>query len=496
MVIEAFIQACQNFGDLWFLLAICAGTIIGLIFGLLVGVGALLATSLILPFIFGIQPEYALALMVAASAVTYTGGSITAILLNVPGTEASAATLLDGFPMTQHGEAGRALGAALVSSGLGGLVTPFIALATIPLILPIVFAVRSADMVFIILLGISFIAILGRGSMIKGVISGGIGLILSLVGYHVTTGMMRFTFGITGLHMGIGIVSLGVGLFAIPEMIVLSAHGGTIAQAGAIVKGMKGIIRGAKDVFAHWTLWLRSSIIGYIVGIIPGIGGVVAMFIAYGQAKQSSKYPEKFGTGIVEGVIAPEAANNAKEAGALLTTLALGIPGSGVMAIFLAAFLILGLIPGPQMMTEHLDLSISLLLVVVAANVLGTSICMLGAPYLAKIAFTPSRVLVPLVWAIALIGAFAYRELFSDVIFALIFGLVGLAMKEFDYNRAALFLGFCLGSFFEKYLFISLDVAGPLFFVRPISLTLIFIMIGASTFRPVKRMLERRFKRG
>jgi len=492
MILEAFAQALQNFGDLGLLVFMVGGVITGLIFGIIPGIGGLLAMALFLPFIFVMRPEDALPFLVAVSAVCYTGGAITAILLNIPGQEPSAATLIDGYPMTQKGEAGRALGAALTSSGLGGVVTVFVALAMIPLILPMVMAILSADLVFIILLGIAFMGVLTTGSQIKGLVSGGLGLLISLIGFVAITGEPRFTFGSVYLYEGVALVPLILGIFAIPEMIALAVEGGTIAKTEVVIKGMRDVWDGAKDVLRHWTVWLRSTIIGYIIGIVPGIGATAATFIAYGQAKQTSKHPEKFGTGTVEGVIAPESANNAKEAGSLLTTLALGIPGSAAMAILLGAFMMLGLLPGPEMMTKHLDLSLTLLLVIIVANILAVAICFPAAPRLARVATVPGRILIPLVLVIALVGVYAYREFFSDVIVALVFSVLGLAMRRFGFNRPALVLGYVLGGLFEHYLFIALAVSGPLFFVRPISLTVIFIIIALFTFGPVKNLVQRR----
>jgi TctA family transporter len=362
----------------------------------------------------------------------------------------------------------------------------------IPLVLPMILAIVSADMVFIILLGLAFMGALTTGSRIKGLVSGGLGLLVAFIGVQTVTAGARFTFGSDYLYAGIGLVPLLLGIFAIPEAIGMAVEGGTIAKTRVIIKGMHDVWEGAKDTFRHWTVWLRSTIIGYIIGIIPGVGAMAATFIVYGQAKQTSKHPERFGTGIVEGVIAPESANNAKEAGALLTTLALGIPGSASMAILLGAFLMLGLIPGPEMMTEHLDLSLTLLLVIVVANLLAVAICFPAAPYLAKVAYIPSRILVPLVLVIALVGVFAFRELFNDVIVTAIFSVLGIAMRRFGFNRPALVLGFVLGGLFEKYIFIAYRVAGPLFFMRPISLTLIFIIIALFTYGPIKNLFQHR----
>lgn len=492
MILAAFAQILHYFGDVRVLLFITGGVIVGLIFGIVPGIGPLNAIALVLPFAFAMRPEDALPLMVALGSVGYTGGAITAILLNVPGTGPNAAALIDGFPMSQKGEAGRALGAALTSSGAGGVVAVFAALGMVFLVVPMVMAIRSADMVFVVLLGIAFITSLATGAVVKGVVSGGLGLLLSFVGYQAMTGVPRFTFGSLYLYDGIRLIPIALGLFAIPEMVILAARGGAIAETVGVPKGMRDVWEGAKDVFHCWSAWLRGVIIGYIVGIIPGIGAETASFVAYGEAKRTSKHPERFGSGIVEGVIAPQSADNACVSGALLTTLALGIPGSATMALLLGGLVMVGLIPGPEMITKHLDLSLTLLVVVAVSNIMGSGICLLLAKYLAKIAYIPSRILVPLVLVITFVGIFAYKQDFKDLMACLVIGALGLAMRRLGFNRPALFLGYIMGSLLEGYLFIALRVAGPLFFLRPISLTLIFAMIALFTFGPIKNLFQRR----
>ncbi len=492
MVLEAFGHALQSFGSAELWLFIVIGVILGLVFGIIPGVSNILGMALILPFVFTMTEWQVLPLMAAMMSVGFMGGSITAILLNIPGTAPNAATLIDGFPMSQKGEAGRALGAALTASGVGSIFSAFIALAMVPLVLPMVMALRSADMVFIILLGLSFIGILGSGSMIKGLVSGGLGIMFSFIGLDLVRAFPRFCFDSIYLFDGIPFVPVALGIFAIPEMIALGAKGGSIAQAGVVIKGAQDVLRGIKDVFNHWWLCLRSSAIGYIVGLIPGIGAITAVFVAYGHAKYTSKHPETFGTGNVEGVIAPESANDSKEAGSLLTTLALGIPGSAVMAIFLGAILMVGLFPGPEMLTKHLDLSLTLMLIIIVASVMGALFCLPLAPYMSKIAFTPGRFLVPLVMVIVFVGTFTYQELFNDLVVLIIFTALGLALRKYGFNRPTLFIGYILGHHFEEYLFIALRVAGPVFFMRPISLVLIIINIALFVFGPMKRVFQRR----
>ncbi|MFH0914789.1 MAG: tripartite tricarboxylate transporter permease, partial [Chloroflexota bacterium] len=399
---------------------------------------------------------------------------------------------LDGFAMAKKGEAGRALGAAQAASGLANIVTAVFTLALIPLIMPIVMAVRSADMVFLMLLGISFIAVLTSGSTLKGLISGGVGLLISLIGFQPLTAIPRFTFGSLYLYDGIPLIPVALGLFGIPEMIALATTGGSIARSGIVVKGMKDVMRGVKDVFQHIPLVIRSNIIGYVVGVMPGLGASPATFIAYSQAKQTSQHPETFGSGNVEGVIAPESANNACESGALLTTLALGVPGSAPMALMLGAFIILGLVPGPEMLTRHLDLSLTLVWVVAVAGVLGLAFYLPLCPRLAVVATIPGRVLVPLIVLIAFVGAFASRLEVNDVLAVLAFTVIGLAMRKFDFNRPALFLAYILGALFERFFFIALNADGPLFFVRPISLILIAGILAVILYNPLKRLYLRR----
>jgi len=492
MVIEAFFQALQSLLDIGLLLPVFLAVIASLILGIIPGLNGLIGMVLFLPFVFFLPQEQSLPVMAAMASVSFTSGSMTAILMNIPGTEPNAATTMDGFPMAQGGEAGRALGAGLMSSAVGGIITVFIALAMVPLVMPFVMAIRSADMVFVILLGISFISVLGKGTMLKGLISGGLGLILSFIGYHVITGVTRFTFGINNLFNGLHLVPVILGLFALPTALNLAASGGTIARKSVNVEGYQDVLKGVKDVFIHWALLLRSSIIGFIVGLVPGIGGTAATFISYGQAKQISKNREDFGTGCVEGVIAPESANNASASGALLTTLALGVPGSAAMAVLLGAFEMLGLIPGPEMMTKHLGLSLTLLLVIVIANFIAVLICLALAPYVSKVTIIPAHILFPLILSIVFIGAFIYQELLFDVVVLLVFSGIGLVMTKFGYNRPALLLGFILGDLFEKYFFLSLGLGGALFFLRPTCLVLILITIGALTFEPLSKIVRRK----
>lgn len=471
------------------LLIMMVAVVVGLIVGILPGIGGGTMVAIMLPFIFRMPAEVALILLVSLHTVVYTSGGITSILLSMPGEGCSAATILDGYPMTRKGEGGRAIGAAVTSSMAGGILPVFFALAMVPAILPITIAFGQPEMAILVLMGISFLAVLTGGSVAKGMISGVLGLLLSFIGFHSVTGVHRFSFGTAFLYDGIGLIPFILGLFAISELFHLVIEGEKTIAQGAITK-LSGVIEGVKDVWRHKWLWLRSTVIGYLIGVIPGIGAQVATWVCYGQARQTSKYPEKFGTGVVEGVIAPEAADNAKEAGALLTTMALGIPGSAVMALMIAAFFMVGVTPGPRMVTENLPLSLTMLIGIALANIIGGVICLFAAPYLARVASVKIDFLFPYLLVLVMIGVYVATLSTMNFIVALVFGLLGLVMKRYGYSRPALLLGFVLGSLFERYSLLSIKIYGPLFFLRPIPLAMLAIIALLLSYPNLNRIVN------
>lgn len=492
-MIDALFQGALNLFEPTVLVGWLGGTLIGLVIGVTPVIG-ITGVALFLPFIFKMEPVVALPFLLAMMAVTYTGGAITSVLIGIPGTAANAPTIIDGYPMTRRGEGARAMGAAITASGLGGMVTVPLALLMIPLIIPLVLSLWSAEMFFLIVMGLAFLAILGRGGQIKGLIAGGLGIFVAFVGYEIITGTPRFTFGILQLFDGVGIIPLILGLFGMAEVIDLAAKGIPITRMGKLMAGRRDLLEGAKEVFRHFWLWLRCSVLGYIIGIIPGIGAGMATFVSYAHAKQTSKHPEEFGTGRVEGVIAPEAANNAKEAGSVLTTLAFGIPGSTEMVLLLGAFLMVGITPGPGLLIDHLELSFTMMLTIIVANLVGAAICFLAAPYLIKLVNIHPLYLFCIILSIIFVGVFANAETMFSIPLVIFFGVLGFFMKRFDYPRPSLALGFVLGALFEHYLYHSLMISGPLFFLRPISLVLIAITIGVLSFEPIRSSLKRRSK--
>ncbi|UCG65125.1 MAG: tripartite tricarboxylate transporter permease [Deltaproteobacteria bacterium] len=493
-MLEALTSALLSYATLIFWLYLIAGVCIGLFFGLVPGLSGMTALAVLLPLIYGMPPALGLAFLLAAHAIVYTGGSVTAVLLSIPGAPANAATLIDGFPMTQQGKASQAVGAAVTASAVGGVIGAIALFILSWLIADIVLVFGAPEIFVVVLLGILFISVLGRGSMVKGLISGGLGMMFAFVGYHLVTGAPRATFGWTYLYDGFPLIPLALGLFAVPEMIAL-ARGGTIAQPTATFKtSISDVLEGGKEIFRHWWLTLRSAAIGIGVGIVPGAGGETAPFVAYGSAKESSKNRDQFGKGCIEGVIAPESANNAKEGGALLPTLALGIPGSAGMAILLGGFWIVGLEPGPLFLQEHLEVAYTMILALVLGNLLGSGMVILFSRFLTKIPLIRGNFIVPLILAFSCIGSFIPKSDLWDVLIILPLAALGYALRELGYNRPAFMLGFVLANLAEKYFFITLDSYGwQGFFLRPISLTMIIFLIIYFNYGRIKTFFSRIF---
>ncbi|MDP2645834.1 MAG: tripartite tricarboxylate transporter permease [Desulfobacterales bacterium] len=494
---EAFVQGLFSYAHPTTFGFLLLGTCIGIVIGILPAVGGMVAMALLLPMVFGMERVAGISMLLAISGVSSTGGSITAILMNIPGSGPSVATMIDGFPMTKKGETGRAFGALLASATSGGVLGVCVALVMIPIVRPVILSFGSPEMFFLIVMGISFLAVLSRDSAIKGLISGLMGIFIALVGYQHSTGADRFAFSSTFLLDGLELVPVVLGLFAGVELLLLAVSGQPILPKELVRAGKdlrRQILQGAKDVYVHRWLWFRSCVLGYIIGLIPGIGGDTAVFVAYGQAKQTSRHPEKFGTGIVEGVIAPESASNAKEGGALLTTLALGIPGSASMALIIGALMLHGVIPGPEMLRNELELTFTLLWGLALANILGGILCYLIAGYLnlTYLVSVAPRFLVPVILSLVFVGAYVYNNNIADVFVTLAFILLGLLMKKFGYNRPALLLGFILGGYFEDYFWLSVQSKGAFFFLSPVCLLIIAITLSLYAVEPIKYLLARR----
>ena len=439
------------------------GVLIGLVLGVIPGLGGLVGLSLLLPFTFNMDPYTALAFMMGLQAVVVTSDTIPAVLFGVPGTVGSAATILDGYPMARKGEAGRAFGAAFSASVIGGLFGALLLGISVPILRPIVLEIGSPELLAICVFGLSLVAVLSGGSPLKGLAGACIGLMVATAGDDPQTGTLRWTFDSLYLWDGLPVVPLALGLFAIPELADMAITKQSISVNAEDQKrdARFGQLDGIRDTFQNWFLVLRCATIGSFLGAVPGIGASVIDWIAYGHAARTEKgAAETFGKGDVRGVIASEASNNAKEGGALVPTIAFGVPGSASMALILGAFLIHGLVPGPEMLTTRLDVTYTLVWSVAIANVLGAGICFAFANQLAKVALIRIGVLAPVVLAITYIGAFQGSRQWGDIYALLIFGLIGWIMKRLRWPRPPLILGFVLGGLVERYMFISVERYG------------------------------------
>jgi len=488
---EAFVHGLGSIFDPTVFFSMLGAVVLGIIFGIIPGLGGMTFLAVLIPFAFGMDPLLALTVLLAGHAVVHTSGGISAILLNVPGTSVNAPTLLDGFPMAQQGKAGRAIGNAVTASAVGGVFGGIVMVLVLPLLHPIIMAFASPELFLLCILGITFIATLSSASVVKGLIAGAAGVILSLVGLDPITGTSRLAFGSIYLTDGIRIIPIMLGIFAVPEVVNLMVTGKTIAQTGSMATARSDLVQGVKDVFRHWWLLLRTSTIGALIGILPGIGAEVAVWVCYGHAKQTSRHPERFGYGAEEGIIAPEAANNSKEGGALIPTLGFGIPGSAGMAVLLGAFLVLGLVPGPMFLVEHMDICFAMVGALVISNIMAAIICLGAAQHLAKITFTPARLLAPVILGVLVLGTYCYKNTMLDIVSLLVFGAMGYAMARFGYPRPPFILGFILGSLAETYLHLSVKAIGPLFFLRPICLVLSSLLILTLAYPFIRSMLQR-----
>ncbi|MEE9550658.1 MAG: tripartite tricarboxylate transporter permease [Candidatus Binatia bacterium] len=468
------------------------GAAVGFIVGILPGIGGLSTLALMLPFAYTIQePIQAFCFLLGMHAITGTTGDITSILFGIPGEGTAAATIIDGYPMTKKGEAGRALGAALMSSLVAGLEGAIILAISIPIMRPLVLFFASPELFMLAILGITFIASLSGESLLKGLLAAGIGLMLASIGVDPQTGVLRYTMGTLYLWDGLSLIPVVIGLFAIPEIVDLAVRGTSIVEER--VEKLEGVMEGVKDTFRHFWLVMRCGFIGIFIGALPGLGGSVSQWLAYGHAVQSSKDPSRFGKGAVEGVLGPGAANNSKEGGNLIPTVAFGIPGSAGMAILLGAFILVGLNPGPEMLAQHLDITFAMVWILVIANIVTAGVAFLFLNQLAKITSVRGGLLIPFLLFFIFLGSFTAHNNLTDIVVAIIFGLLGYFMVLFGWPRPPFVLGLVLGGIAENNLWISSTVYGANWLLQP-SIIVIFLIIlailGYSVFKPKKRESE------
>lgn len=440
------------------------GIVVGLGVGILPGLGGIAGMSLLMPFIYGMDSVSALAMLVGMVAVIPTGDTFTSVLMGIPGSSASQATVLDGFPLAKKGQAARALSAAFSASLLGGVFGAVMLTGFVVVAKPLILSFTTAELFMFALLGLSVVGVLAGESIMRGVIACGLGLMVGAIGAAPATGESRFDLGIDYLIDGVPLVIIGLGLFAIPEIAELVRRSRPIASSSGLGAGW---LQGVADTFRNWFLVLRCSALGTFIGSIPGLGGGVVDWIAYGHAAQSSKNASNFGKGEIKGVIAPESANNALQGGALMPTLLFGIPGSGSMAVFLGGMVLLGLQPGPSMVTTDLELTYTIAWTLAFSSIVGAAICFFLAVPIARLTFVPFNLIAPFMIMIICFAAFQARRDLTDLLVLFVVGIVGIFLRRFGWPRPAFLIGFVLSSQAENYLYQALQFYGWEFVQRP-----------------------------
>ncbi|MDR7152509.1 TctA family transporter [Hydrogenophaga palleronii] len=463
-MLETMQSAFASLMSLQHLTYMLLGIVVGLGVGILPGLGGIAGMSLLMPFIYGMDPVSAIAMLVGMVAVIPTGDTFTSVLMGIPGSSASQATVLDGYPLAKKGQAARALSAAFSASLLGGvsgaiLLTGFVVVAK-----PLILMFSTAELFMFAVLGLSVVGVLAGASIVRGVAACGLGIMFGAIGAAPATGESRFDLKLDYLQDGIPLVIIGLGLFAIPELAELMRRHRPIASGATLGAGW---LQGVKDTFTHWFLVIRCSALGTFIGAIPGLGGGVVDWIAYGHAVQSSKDSTQFGKGDVRGVIAPESANNALQGGALMPTLLFGIPGSGSMAVFLGGMVLLGLQPGPNMVTTDLGLTYTIAWTLAIASIVGAFICFLLAAPIARLTFVPFNLIAPAMIMLICFAAFQARRDLTDLLVLFAIGILGIFLRRFGWPRPAFLIGFVLSGQVENYLYQALQFYSWGFLQRP-----------------------------
>ena len=463
------------------ILAITIGVIGGILIGILPGLTSTLGVALVIPITFSMPPQVGLAMLGGIYIASTYSGAITAVLLNIPGTPAAVATLLDGYPMSRRGEPTRALALSTFGSAIGGLFSVLALLFLGPVLAKVSLFFGPPEYFLLAVFGITVIASLSAGAMIKGLIAGGLGLLMSTVGYHPLTGEMRYTFGVPALYDGIPLVAALIGFYSIPEVIDMIARRDNNAPESA-KSDRTNPYRYITDVFRQGKNLLRSSVIGVIVGIIPGVGASVGGFVAYDAAKRGSKTPQEFGKGSAEGVLACETANNAVTGGTLVPLLTLGIPGNPVTAVMLGGLMIHGLQPGAELFSANADIVFGFIFSLFVSNIILIPIGLIFAKYCVRIVQVPKAILAPIILLLSIVGTYSIRSSFDDIFIMFAIGAIGFFCQRFSVPRAPLVLGLVLGGLAESELERSLALVGGNYgalgvqmLTRPISLGLVLI---------------------
>ena len=492
---QIFIDAIPALIEAWGLILtplvlgyLLLGVVMGLAIGVFPGLGGIAGLSLILPFMFGLDPIIGLALMIGMVAVVPTSDTFASVLMGIPGSSASQATVLDGFPLSKRGQAARALSAAFASSLFGGLVGAAFLTVFILVARPIVLEFKSPELLMVSIFGLSMVGILAGRVALKGFVAAGAGMLVASIGEGPFNGELRMSsYDYPYLVDGLKLVIVGLGIFAIPEIVALLRKDQAIADRPVLGSGW---VSGLSDWWKNKWLSMRCAVIGVVVGVIPGLGGSVVDWIAYGHTVQTTKDKSTFGSGEIRGVIGPESSNNAKEGGGLVPTLLFGIPGSGSMAIFIGALALLGsgeLEVGQTMLKNNLNYTYAIVWMLGLANVFGTVLCIILSGQIAKLTNIRFALIAPFIFMIIAFAAFQSGQNLMELVALFAIGMLGILMRRFDWSRPAFLIGFVLANPVENYTNNATQIAGIRFgrsleagfeyIASPIVITLIIITL-------------------
>jgi len=457
------------------ILFIVLGVIMGILAGAMPGLSPSMGVALLVPFTYHMSPTLALILLVSIYIAANYGGSITAVTINAPGTPSAVVTSFDGYPLTKQNKPGMGLGVSLVSSTIGGFIGTIILILFSVQLAKIAVKFHPAEYFALAIFGLTTVATLGGRNWVKAFIAAIFGLLINTIGIDPISGVSRFTFGSVHLYDGFSLIPALIGLFALSEVFK------QIDEQNFKNKKVKLEKTEWPSLFDYWKLKmtiLKSSLIGTFIGIFPGAGATIASFISYDVAKRTSKEPEKFGKGSLEGVAAAEAANSSSVGGALVPLLTLGIPGSASTAVLIGALMIHDLTPGPQLFHNNPEIIYGLFASLLVANLVMLILGLFGSKLWVKVTSVPKRILYPMIFTVSIIGSFAVRYSFFDVIACLGFGIFGWILRRNNYPVAPIVLGMVLGNIAETNFRRAVMMGGyKIFFTRPASLSLLILAL-------------------
>jgi putative tricarboxylic transport membrane protein len=445
---------------LWWI--IWLGILLGIVVGILPGFSPQNTLIMLLPLTLGIPVEQAFAFMVSLYCANHLAGGVPAILVKIPGSGGAAATTLDGYPMTQKGQAQQAIVLSFTASVLGGLITTLATLALLPWLSKIGLYLRSVEMVVVMLFGITLIAVIAAKDTLKGLIAGLFGLLIGVIGTDHIYNAPRATFGFLELYDGVPLVAALIGLFAVSEALVMIEEKLIVSSEGrerAMRASWADTLDGLRLTVVHWWHIVWTSFVGLLIGIVPGAGASIAAFVAYQQSRMWSKHPEKYGTGIPEGVIAPEAANNGVTSGTLVPMMALGVPGGTTAAVMMIVLQYHGMVMGPRLFITNPELAYGVFVAMAVSYIFMIFTILPLARYMARIVLIETTYLAPIIILVTVVAAFVERQYLFDMGLALVFGVIGYIAHKTNYHVTAMLIGIILGPLFEQYLARSLRIS-------------------------------------